>query len=73
VTVNPVGVAEQGGQGGVALLGTGHDRSGRRWDLLVDIDDNGIIIAAWTTADDVLIYSGELDVASRIFEAATDQ
>lgn len=74
MTVDPVQPADdEGGQGGVALIGTDHDRSGRRWDLYAEISDEGLILGGWTTADDTMIYTGEIDVAQRIFTAATEQ
>jgi hypothetical protein len=72
VTVNPVGAGGEGGQGGVALIGTDHDRSGRRWDLYADISDEGLILGGWTTADDTMIYTGEFGTAQKIFLAATE-
>ena len=62
MSVNPVGVDEEGVGGGPVLVLADLDRIGRMWNAWAIVDEQGAILGAFTDCESVVIWEGA-DVA----------
>lgn len=60
-------------QGGIALVGTDHDKRGRLWELYAEIGPQGEILGGFTEVERQAIYIGEFERAEAIFNGGTHQ